>query len=302
MAEMLGTESLLSIGRFARLSGLTVKALRHYDELGLLRPARVDDSTGYRYYDLSQARDAEAIRRLRALEVPLDEIAGLVGADDETLRERLAVHRARIEGRAVEVQGILTELDRLIDGEEKLVSEPEPFQIKFEIDVKQIPARRVAVVSERVHESTMSEVIPRQIMVVGGYLKEIGAQPLGPPLCVCPHPDADGMLTHETGWPVAEDVEGRPPVEVKTYPATRALVYKHVGPFDRLGRSYRLMSEVMQHQGLTPAGEPIEIYETDPEEVTDPNEYVTFIEWPIGEGGTWPPERDHFIRRVEPPA
>jgi DNA-binding transcriptional MerR regulator len=42
------TERMLSIGRFARLTGLTVKALRHYDELGLLRPAHVDGWTGYR--------------------------------------------------------------------------------------------------------------------------------------------------------------------------------------------------------------------------------------------------------------
>jgi DNA-binding transcriptional MerR regulator len=40
------TEDLLSIGRFSHLSGLTIKALRHYDEIGLLRPARVDDSSG----------------------------------------------------------------------------------------------------------------------------------------------------------------------------------------------------------------------------------------------------------------
>ena len=50
------TGELLSIGRFARLSGLTVKALRHYDAEGLLRPAHVDEWTGYRYYTAEQAR------------------------------------------------------------------------------------------------------------------------------------------------------------------------------------------------------------------------------------------------------
>jgi len=92
----------LTIGRFSRLSGLSVKALRHYDDVGLLEPARVDDSSGYRYYTLAQVRDAEAIRRLRGLDVPLDEVRGLLRADDATLREHLAVHRARLEGKAVE--------------------------------------------------------------------------------------------------------------------------------------------------------------------------------------------------------
>ena len=67
------TEGLLSIGRFAFLTGLTVKALRHYDEIGLLRPMHVDGWTGYRWYGLEQARVADAIRRLRELEIPLDE-------------------------------------------------------------------------------------------------------------------------------------------------------------------------------------------------------------------------------------
>ena len=102
----------LSIGAFSRVSGLTVKALRHYDEIGLLEPARVDSTTAYRYYGLEQARTAEAIRRLRALEVPLDEIRELLGADEPVVRERLAVHRARLEGRAVETKRILDELDR----------------------------------------------------------------------------------------------------------------------------------------------------------------------------------------------
>jgi MerR-like DNA binding protein len=52
------TEPLLPIGQFARLCRLSVKQLRHYDELGLLRPAEVDAHTGYRYYRRDQARDA----------------------------------------------------------------------------------------------------------------------------------------------------------------------------------------------------------------------------------------------------
>ena len=49
---------MLSIGRFADATGLTVKALRHYDEIGLLVPARVDPDNSYRYYDLAQVETA----------------------------------------------------------------------------------------------------------------------------------------------------------------------------------------------------------------------------------------------------
>jgi DNA-binding transcriptional MerR regulator len=70
---------LLSIGRFARACRLSIKALRHYDELGLLRPARVDAS-GYRYYERSQARAAIAISLLRTLDVPLPAITEILAS------------------------------------------------------------------------------------------------------------------------------------------------------------------------------------------------------------------------------
>jgi effector-binding domain-containing protein len=73
---------------------------------------------------------------------------------------------------------------------------------------------------------------------------------------------------------------------------------KHVGAYTALGKSYRLMSEVMEDNGLTPTDAPREIYVTDPEEVSDPNEYETAIVWPIGPEGELKPG-GFFKRRVE---
>jgi DNA-binding transcriptional MerR regulator len=266
----------LSIGTFSRVSGLTVKALRHYDEIGLLEPARVDESTGYRYYGLEQARTAEAIRRLRALEVPLDEIRELLGADDAVVRERLSVHRARLEGRAVETKRILDELDRIIDGEEELV--PDSTQLAPDLEVKEVPARRVAFIAERAHMEEMNKVVPRNINKVA---RAIGRRHTGAPFCRCPAPDEDGYFDTEIGWPVPEDVEVEAPVEVADNPAGTALVMKHVGPYEELGRSYRVMAEKMEERGLKPSSAPVEWYETDPQETPDPKDYVTIIEWPV---------------------
>ncbi len=55
----------LSIGDFSRMTHLSVKALRHYHDLGLLEPADVDPATGYRYYDASQVHAAQVIRQFR---------------------------------------------------------------------------------------------------------------------------------------------------------------------------------------------------------------------------------------------
>src|ERR687895_670842 len=70
-SRLRAVDDLLSIGRFARITGLTIGALGHYDELGLLAPARVDPETAYRFYRREQAADARLVARLRELDVPL---------------------------------------------------------------------------------------------------------------------------------------------------------------------------------------------------------------------------------------
>jgi DNA-binding transcriptional MerR regulator len=73
---------LLSIGRFAEVTGLSVKALRLYDKLGLLPPTMVDFASGYRYYSRDQVGRAKRIRLLRSLHMPLVQIGSLLQADD----------------------------------------------------------------------------------------------------------------------------------------------------------------------------------------------------------------------------
>lgn len=95
---------MMTIGRFAEATGLTVKALRHYDEIGLLAPAHVDPESGHRYYEAAQVEDAVAIRRLRALELPLEEIHSLLRADADGFRSGLAAHGYHVAADPGDVQ------------------------------------------------------------------------------------------------------------------------------------------------------------------------------------------------------
>jgi hypothetical protein len=104
----------LTIGGFARLSGLSVEALRHYDAIG---PCGRSASTGTR---------ATASTRSQ--------------------------------------------------------------------DIREVPAQRVLTVTDRAYVDEMSELVPRQIDEVRDYLREAGLRPAGPPVCICPFPDEDGML------------------------------------------------------------------------------------------------------------
>ena len=82
----------MSIGEFARHSRLSPKALRLYDELGLLEPARVDDDSGYRYYSAAQLDRAWLIAALRQLEIPLVEIKVIVSLEPDAAAERIRTH------------------------------------------------------------------------------------------------------------------------------------------------------------------------------------------------------------------
>jgi DNA-binding transcriptional MerR regulator len=124
----------LSVGAFARRAGLTAKALRHYDRIGLLEPARVDQD-GYRWYSPRQLPAARRIAALRAVDVPLDDVRRTL-ADESAVGDVLAVQRRRLEARLARVQRQLHHLDHLTtDGMEH----PMP-----DTDVDVIDERRLA--------------------------------------------------------------------------------------------------------------------------------------------------------------
>jgi DNA-binding transcriptional MerR regulator len=87
---------LLSIGAFAASTGLSIAALRHYDEIGLLKPARVDPDTGYRRYAPAQLDQARLVCGLRAVDLPIDEIRAVLGNGQAEVRSALSAHRDRL--------------------------------------------------------------------------------------------------------------------------------------------------------------------------------------------------------------
>jgi DNA-binding transcriptional MerR regulator len=82
----------ISIGEFARRSRLSLKALRLYDERGVLVPARVDRASGYRYYDTAQLDQARLVVMLRQLQLPLMVVRELLACDPADAAARIAAH------------------------------------------------------------------------------------------------------------------------------------------------------------------------------------------------------------------
>jgi DNA-binding transcriptional MerR regulator len=111
-------EGLLTVGLVARRSGLTTKALRHYDRVKLLRPAAVDGATGYRLYRSDQVAEARLVHLLRSLELPLDQVRAAVTAwkagDAAAVSEVVRRHRSRLDARVTRLRGALHRIDHLL--------------------------------------------------------------------------------------------------------------------------------------------------------------------------------------------
>ncbi|MFL5736268.1 MAG: MerR family transcriptional regulator, partial [Actinomycetota bacterium] len=125
-----GAEPRLSIGNLARASGLSIKAIRHYERVGLLAPHEVDPASGYRRYVPAQIEIARTIRRLRELDLPIARIRAILeDGDSGTRRRELEEHLARIESESWRLQRIAHRLRRTIDEkqeEPKMANEVEP--------------------------------------------------------------------------------------------------------------------------------------------------------------------------------
>src|SRR4051795_1485043 len=118
-------DELLPIGRFAREAGLTIGALRHYDDEGVLAPADVDRVTGYRRYRRDQLPMARAVAALRDLELSLPAIRELLDADEPATRATiLHAERVRLEARTARLQRALHRLHRLALAADERVTAP----------------------------------------------------------------------------------------------------------------------------------------------------------------------------------
>jgi DNA-binding transcriptional MerR regulator len=268
-------DNLLPIGRFAQITRLSIKALRHYDELALLRPALVDPDSGYRYYSAGQAIDAERIRLLRELELPLDEIAAILREREPAgIEERLTRHRQRIEARIEEDRRRLQTLARLAACGEAL--------LRSEVRVREVAAQAVAAIRGR---SALAEIGERAGHAFGElmrYLGQLGQRPAGPPLSIYHGPPLeDDQMDIEWCVPCGRLLAGRGAVEGRELPAGAVACILHVGPYEEVGWCYGALADWMQRHGHAEAGPPREVYLVGHAQTHDPAEFRTEVQWPM---------------------
>jgi DNA-binding transcriptional MerR regulator len=136
----------ISIGEFARRSRLSLKALRLYDERGVLVPSRVDQASGYRYYDTAQLEEARLVVMLRQLQLPLAAIKELLACDPADAATRVAEHWRHAEAAHDARRGLADHLVSQLSGKRSVM---------YEVATREIPERSLLCLKRNVAEQEM---------------------------------------------------------------------------------------------------------------------------------------------------
>lgn len=267
---------MLKIGDFSRAAQVSVETLRHYDTVGLLKPAQVDPFTGYRYYTFQQLGRLKRILALKDLGLALDQIAPLLEGDvsGEQLKGMLKLKLAEIGQRIdaeqqqrARVQARLAQL------------EVESRMPNYEVILKQVRPQLVA---------SIRRILPAHSQMVGlfeelaGYLMQYGiTQTLGITLwhddeyreCDV---DAEATATLKTRIP-ADDT-----VRVYELAGGRMASTVHNGAYNGLYQGYNALTAWIDANGYRVNGAARELYHFSQEPIRDDDEsYVTEIQLPV---------------------
>jgi DNA-binding transcriptional MerR regulator len=136
----------ISIGEFARRSRLSLKALRLYDERGVLVPSRVDPASGYRYYDTAQLEQARLVVMLRQLQLPLAAIKELLECDPADAATRVAEHWRDAEAAHDARRELADYLVSRMSGKRSVM---------YEVATREIPERSLLCLKRNVAEQEM---------------------------------------------------------------------------------------------------------------------------------------------------
>jgi DNA-binding transcriptional MerR regulator len=267
---------MLKIGDFSRISQVSVEALRHYDTMGLLKPAVVDQMTGYRYYKFQQIGRIKRILALKDLGLSLEQIAPMLEGEvtTEQLKGMLKLKQAEI------ARNIEAEQERLVRVQARLRQiEMEINMPDYEVIIKQVQPQLAA---------TMRRVLPSHPDVVGlfeeliGYIAQHNVTPaLGITIW---HDESylESGVDAEAAATLKEPVPESDLVKVYELPIANMASTVHNGSYNRLNLAYDALNEWIDSNCYRVVGPGRELYHFLQEPVRrDDESYVTEIQLPV---------------------
>jgi DNA-binding transcriptional MerR regulator len=270
---------MFAIGEFARHGRVSIRMLRHYDAIGLLRPAYVDPATGYRSYTAVQLADLNRIVALKDLGFSLDQVATMI-ADDlgpAELRTMLTMRRAQLETTLAESQARLAQVESRLRGLENDVP-------AADVVVKELPAVRLVGLTATAASFTPDDITPvvhPLCAELGRRLPDVDVRPAGRLTCLYEQQSEDEVVVRAT-VPAAVDAGGNlNGLDVIDLPTTQAATLVHRGPIDQVLPPWQALARWLDDNGRRAAEPARELYLDTPE---DPDNWVTELQQPFTTG------------------
>lgn len=271
------TQALISIGDFSRMTYLTVKALRYYHDVGLLEPASIDEASGYRSYDQSQVPIAQVIRRLRDLEMPLEDVRAVVEAPDlEARNKAITEHLKRMEDQLSQTRDTVRSLRSLLERP----------RVAADVTFRAVPAQRAISIRETVRAAEAGEWAAGAYVELREALERFGLSRAGFDSCLFGDDffeNHDGVL--QPFVPVTDPIGalaglgGRiVPLEI---PATELAIMVHDGPGDSIDETYAQLGAYVTERAIGVSGPMWENFVVSPFDTDDASQHRTEVGWPI---------------------
>lgn len=269
---------MLKIGDFSKLSRISIRMLRHYDEIGLLVPENVDDFTGYRYYGEAQLPLAERIQVLKSMGFGLAVIGEILEKYEDTheMERFLLIKRKELEEQARMTQERLRLLDNTIKWLRKDGS-----LMDYNVTLKTLPERYVASVRQIIPAYNAEGVLWKMLN------EEIAPQHVQPAA-----PCYGLAVFHDEGFKESDvDVEIQISV-TGAYKDTEHVKFKEVAPIQMASATYKgsyeqitkvneAVASWINENGYEFNGVSFCIYHKSPHDVSNPEELVTEVCYPV---------------------
>ncbi len=270
--------TMLSIGEFSKVTGLTIKTLRLYDEKGLLRPAAVGDESGYRYYDGANVERARVIKELRELDFSLADIGQILeaGSDEGDIVAFLEKQKAVIAQKLERFAEIHRALESVVRKEREAIMVAS--SSSFDIQEKDVAELLVAGIRAKGR-------YPEAGARIGKIARAAGRLISGPPMSLYwdgefKEEDAD----FESCFPVKQEVK-KEGIVVHRLEGGRCVALMHRGPYGEIGRTYQKIFEYMREKKLEPKIPCREVYLKGPGMIFrgNPKNYLTEVQVLVAE-------------------
>jgi effector-binding domain-containing protein len=270
---------MFKIGDFSRLTKVSVKALRYYDELELLRPIKVDEWTGYRYYSASQLPRLNKIITLKDLGFTLNQIVNMVDSDlsVEVLTSMLSSRKKELEETIKLEHEKLRKIEYLLSS---LSKEEDITMLNHDVIIKKVEPLPIASIRDIIPSYSQQQHL---WMEVAEYLQKENIKILPPCLVIYYDPGfKESQVDIEVAEHVNQTAAGNGRVTFRTLEAVEDMAcIVHKGSYETIYKSYGIIMKWIEDNGYKVTGPNRELYLEGEWSVSTPEEYITEIQIPV---------------------